>query len=164
MVWIAMMACSMDVVEPSTAVADIGYEVGQRVPDLPLADQDGNPVALRDLDGDPLLIELKALWRSRSAESEGPGLEAEYGEQGLRYVPLVVEGVGLEPAVQSDAASLAKVAGLEQVLWDPEGNAADLGYDGMFPSFALLDVDGVVTARTPVIQNLPPLIDLYYLE
>ncbi|MEM6927657.1 MAG: hypothetical protein AAF602_12060 [Myxococcota bacterium] len=139
MVWMWALAC---VGQP---VAEIGADETV-VPDLDLRDQNDNPVGLRSLAADPLVLEFATMWASRLFdETLGADLVAERGDEGLRYAVVLMQNEFSDPADAEDAKRFADNFGVDTVFWAADPIQAD-DLVRAWPEFWLVDERGVLVA------------------
>ena len=122
-----------------------GPRVGDRAPDIALADLDGNPVRLADYAGRPVLVNFWASWCLPACAEEFPVLAdalAAHADEGLAVVGIVYR----------DRSEAARAFGLEQgaswpLAMDPGGRVArSYGVFGP-PESWLIGRDGRIAAR-----------------
>ncbi|MCK6529347.1 TlpA family protein disulfide reductase [Myxococcota bacterium] len=129
---------------------EIGYDVGEIVPDFSLPDQDGADTTLSSFAGQRVLLDFSALWCTPCAEAADHA-EAVQGdlsaEFAFQYVMVLAEGeVPGNAATVEDAVTWADDHGLSiPVLADVDGVVAP-GFlaaagQGALPQFYVLDED-----------------------
>lgn len=137
-----LVACSGGDGTPRIAPATIG----QPAPTYTAQQLDGTPVALADLSGDVVLLNVWATW-CKPCREEIPALDSlhrEFGARGLR-----VTGVSID--VISDTAEIAGFArqlGASYTLWlDPDDKVSSMFRAIGVPSTYLIDRNGVLRWR-----------------
>ncbi|MEN0066176.1 MAG: hypothetical protein AAGA48_28805 [Myxococcota bacterium] len=130
----------------------VGSDIGERLPDVPLTDQDGQPFVISELGGDPGVIEIFSLWAAPSWESLQVGYEQEY--EGVARVVFVVQDAVSRPADQDDVDALVEGFGPLEAVWDPTGEATQLLGGRSVPWYWVLEPDGVVFDAGPDILVL----------
>jgi peroxiredoxin len=137
-----LVACSGSDGAPRIAPATIG----QPAPVYTAQQLDGTPVALADLSGDVVLLNVWATW-CKPCREEIPALDSlhrEFGARGLR-----VTGVSID--VISDTAEIAGFArqlGASYALWlDPDDKVSSTFRAIGVPSTYLIDRNGVLRWR-----------------
>ncbi|MEO0606213.1 MAG: hypothetical protein AAF211_32590 [Myxococcota bacterium] len=158
MVWMWVLACG------GGSELEIGPDEVV-IPDLTLRDQNDDPVELRSLAADPLVLEFATLWASRTFdETVGAELVEERGDEGLRYAVFLMQDAVSMPADVEDAWAFASHFAIPTVLWAPDpSQAVDLFRT--WPEFWLVDERGVLL-ESEVTEGANPIemVDRYYAE
>ena len=141
---------------PRAAAATLA--VGAPAPAYAATTLDGRPIALADLKGEVVLLNVWATW-CKPCREEIPALDSlhrEFGARGLR-----VAGVSIDVAGDTgDIAGFARSLGASYELWlDPDDKVSTTFRAVGVPSTALIDRDGVLRWRHmgPVRANDPAL-------
>ena len=138
--------------------APVGLQVGQRAPEFSAPNLDGEPVALSDFRGRPVLINFWATWCGPCRE-EMPDFQQLYDLRGAdEFVVLAVNY--LESPEQ--IAPFVEELGLSfPVVLDESGAVNDLYGDRIqgYPTSILIDGDGVIVRHFPGLVNAAQLID-----
>ena len=120
-----------------------GYEIGLRWPaDHELPDQHGELRKIRELKGNPTLVQITALWMVGEDRFQEDVLE--FGPDAT-WIPIVIQNQLSEPPTVEDAAAWSDAFGHEVVLWDefPDEYANSL----QLPQFWALDPCGYVVSQ-----------------
>lgn len=129
---------------------------GKEVPWLETVSLDGDTVAIADLRGSPVMLNLWATW-CPPCRAEMPYFETihrEYGPRGLRVVGVTVDG---RSALDQVHDFLETTGITYEILHDPSMISMDLfGVPGL-PGTFLLDAEGVVrfVQVGPVVEGDP---------
>ena len=128
---------------------EAGQDAGSDVDDAPALEAvtlAGDSVALADLRGDVVLLNVWATW-CVPCRKEAPELEAlhqVHGDSGLRVVGVTVDNRGAEDQIRR---FIDEYGMTYEVWWDPDGDAIDaFGAVGV-PLTVLIDGDGNVVWR-----------------
>ncbi|MGK7312261.1 MAG: TlpA family protein disulfide reductase [Candidatus Longimicrobiales bacterium M2_2A_002] len=139
---LTMMACG----DAPGEEEDGGGATDQGVPALEAVTLDGDSVALADLRGEVVLVNVWATW-CVPCRKEAPELEAlhqRYGDRGLRVVGVTVDNRGAEAQIRQFVDRFGMTY---DIWWDADGRAIDeFGAVGV-PLTVLLDRDGRVAWR-----------------
>jgi peroxiredoxin len=128
----------------------LGWDLGQRAPDVDLPDQRGETVHLSDFAGDVVMVALSACWCApcRDLARESERLAARFADQGFVPVTVLLEDVsGLPVAVDEAAGWAAELGVTEPVLADRDQRTRPALAAG-FPTVVLLDRERVVVGVT----------------
>ena len=121
-------------------------ESADAVPALEAVTLAGDSVALTDVRGEVVLLNVWATW-CVPCRQEAPELESlhqRYGDQGLRVVGVTVDNRGAEDQIRE---FIDRFGMTYDIWWDPDGSAIDeFGAVGV-PLTVLLDRDGRVAWR-----------------
>lgn len=128
---------------PSASANEPAPLVGHPAPDFTLADLDGNPVALSELRGQVLLINLWATW-CPPCRAEMPAIQAvhdDFAAQGFEVLAV---------NVREDPATVARYMQQNNLsfpaLLDSQGQVAADYRARVFPSSFFVDRNGIVRA------------------
>lgn len=123
-----------------------GEGVETSIPTLDAITLDGDSVALTDLRGEVVLLNVWATW-CVPCRKEAPELQAlheQHRDRGLRVVGVTVDNRGVEDQIHQ---FIEQHGMTYDIWWDPDGSAiAEFGAAGV-PLTVLLDRDGRVTWR-----------------
>jgi peroxiredoxin len=122
MLVVALGACAPHLQGGADATGE-GFEVGQTVPDLHLADQNGDEVSFASFEGDLVLLDVSTLWcgpcQLLAAEAEATWQR--YRDQGFVYLTVIQQGQYADPATPGDVAAWADQFGITApVVGDPD--------------------------------------------
>lgn len=150
---ITTLACGGGDAAPATKLA-----VGAPAPAYSAFKMDGTPVALADLKGEAVLLNVWATW-CKPCREEIPALDSlhrEFGPRGFRVV-----GVSIDVITDTtEIAGFARELGASYDLWlDPDDKVSTTFRAIGVPSTALIDRNGVLRWRHmgPVRANDPAL-------
>lgn len=125
-------------------------EVGTRAPEVRARDLEGRPVALSELRGEVVLLNVWATWCG-PCRDEMPSMERlhrELGPQGLRVVAVSVDGAPGALAPGGDVAGFAREMGLTFPIWhDPSGEVQRAYRTTGVPESFVIDRDGVIQKK-----------------
>ena len=116
--------------------------VGNKAPDIELANLEGDTVRLSDLNGEPVLINFWATWCTPCV-AEMPTIQKYYEETGKAFNVLAVNADEPEIEVQRFVDELGLTF---DVLLDPGGETQDLYQLRGYPSTFILDNRGIIRA------------------
>ncbi len=129
-------------------------EVGTRAPEFVARDLDGRPVALSDLRGEVVLLNVWATWCPPCVE-EMPSMQRLYerlGPQGLRVVAVSIDAAPgqRDPVGRAggNVAAFAEHYGLSFDIWlDPAGEIQRVYRTTGVPESFLIDRDGFIIKK-----------------
>ncbi|MBJ6128425.1 TlpA family protein disulfide reductase [Microvirga splendida] len=146
--WVRILAVALDIaLGPSAAGAAeaparlIVHEVPREVPEISFKDDNGRPVALADLRGKIVVLNVWATWCSPCRE-EMPALDrlqAQFDRKDVEVVALSIDRKGLDP-VRKFLASVG-VRHLPPYIDESGGASRSLGLVGL-PGTLVIDRDG----------------------
>ncbi len=150
-------AATLLLVGTALACADGSPEpgaIGSPAPDYHAETLDGEPVALRQVDGDAVLVNLWATWcpPCRQETPQLQGLHEAYADDGLRIIGITVDGPGAEASIRS---FLDEYGVTYEIWWDPEDRATSAFATMGLPTTYLLDADGRIVWRRLGALHLP---------
>jgi cytochrome c biogenesis protein CcmG, thiol:disulfide interchange protein DsbE len=125
-------------------------EVGTRAPDFTATGLDGRPVALSELRGEVVLLNVWATWCG-PCRDEMPSMERlhrELGPHGLRVVAVSVDGAPGALSPGGDVEGFAREMGLTFTIWrDPSGDVQRAYRTTGVPESFVIDRDGVIQKK-----------------
>lgn len=129
-------------------------EVGSQAPDVVATDLQGRQVALSDLRGEVVLLNVWATWCGPCVE-EMPSMQRLYeqlGPEGLRIVAVSIDaekgGLDLDGRRGGDVAEFASRFGLTFDIWrDPAGRIQESYRTTGIPESFLIDRDGTIIRK-----------------
>ena len=114
-----------------------------RIPKYEVFDLDGNPVSLKDLEGNPVLINVWATW-CEPCRRELPYLQSiheKYSENGLIVVGTSIDTSGKDEQVKS----FSETMGMTYTIWRDSSDKATFAFRMMgVPETVLLASDGSI--------------------
>jgi hypothetical protein len=137
------------VASPPEGFAGVGYEIGETIPEVRLADQFGDTVSTWQFYGDVVLLVISAGWcrPCHDLAIYGEEISAELEPEGFTMLTVLEEDDGgLDPHLDDAVAWVEEFAVLTPVLVDPEHELTP-ALQGSYPSVLLLDRELVVVAR-----------------
>lgn len=128
--------------------------VGAPAPDYAARTLSGDSVALRDVEGKAVLVNLWATWCApcRRETPELQALHEAYEDEGLRVIGITVDGPGSGTAIREFVEEFGVTYA---VWWDPEDRATSAFGTFGLPTTYLLDGDGRVVWRRLGVLQLP---------
>ena len=117
----------------------------QMAPDFTVYDSDGNPVALSDFFGKPIVLNFWASWCG-PCKSEMPDFEGAYKEQGDEIQFLMVNCTGGRETLDSAKAFVADSGYTFPVYYDTDLDASMTYGTSSIPMTFFIDAEGYLTA------------------
>lgn len=143
------------VATPPSGLTGEGFDVGQVLPDVRLADQHGDEVSPWQFYGAVQLVTLGAVWCApcRDLAEQAAGWSEAWGPRGFVHLTILAEDAsGTTPDV-ADAAAWAEAYGDHApVLVDPD-RAVSPPVSGQFPVTVIVSRDLVVEAVLPGVPD-----------
>lgn len=135
-------------------------EVGTPAPNYAAISLGGDSVALADLRGEPVLLNIWATW-CPPCRKEMPDLQAlyeSYGPRGLQVVGVSIDGPNAEPQIRE---FLDEYGITFRILHDPSDRISSTFAIQGVPVTMVIDPQGTVTWRHlgPVTANTPSLLE-----
>lgn len=127
-------------------VPAVTLAVGAPAPAYAAQTMDGTPIALTDLKGEAVMLNVWATW-CKPCREEIPALDSlhrEFGPRGFRVVGVSIDVAG----DTAEIAAFARGLGASYDLWlDPDDKVSTIFRAIGVPSTALIDKDGVLRWR-----------------
>ncbi|NLH48494.1 MAG: TlpA family protein disulfide reductase [Myxococcales bacterium] len=145
----------------------MGYDVGDKMPDFTLLDQKGDEVSLYDYAGKVILLDTSAMWCG-PCQQDTPKLETDYYQvykdqgDGFMVLQLILANYNDNPPTQAELLAWATLYGLTfPVLDDSSWDVTYPLHGGSIsiPAYALLDQEGVIRKKEGYLVSYDSLIE-----
>ncbi|MBZ0271112.1 peroxiredoxin family protein [bacterium] len=156
-----------DAADDDDDLPPFGYQVGERMPDFTLVDQEGADWTLSDQSGSVVLLDCSATW-CPPCKTETPKLQElseTYAAQPVVIAQLITENNRGLPPTDANIDDWVETYGLTiPVLKDPQWGVCGPVGNGYIPFYWIMDADGVIRSSGNYLSTFTYWIDLLLAE
>ena len=135
---------------PPAALVGEGWEPGQTVPDVRVADQHGDVVSLWQFHGQVVLLDISTMWCApcRDLAQDTQHTQESYASEGFVYLTVLQESVEGGPPILEDLNLWADNYGIDgPVVGDGDKSTAGAVQQNQFPAVLVIGRDLTVEQR-----------------